>query len=165
MDDIYQSSIRTIAVALSPAGLDAGLIPALRELAIRLEGATEVNLDIDPVVTILDDPTRGGIHRQVRIAAFRIVEEAVAYALRHALAREVDVRVSSRLDGTSAVLILQVRNATDGTITITEGEGLRRMRARTESVGGSLEVRAQGDAVEVIAHLPLMRQDEGRFLP
>lgn len=163
LDDLYQTSIRSIAVALSPAGLDAGLAPALRELAIRLEGAAVLVIDIDHVVAVLDDPMRGGMHRQVRTAAFRVIEEAVANALRHSHAREVRIRVSSALERGSAIVDLRIEHDIDERPTIIEGEGLRRMRARIESVGGSLHIRSTDAVLRVDARLPLARPDEGRF--
>lgn len=165
LDEMYRTSIRSIARALSPASLEAGLMPALRELAIRLEGATDLRLTADPVVAVLDDPTRAGMHGQVRIAAYRVVEEAVSNAVRHAHAEQVDVRVTSELSGGVPVLVLEVSDDGPTTGPIVDGEGLRRMRSRIAALGGTLEIRTAQPGVTVRAALPLERRDEGRWSP
>jgi signal transduction histidine kinase len=164
LDATYQSSIRSIAVALSPASLDAGLLPAVRELAARVEGATTLTVDVDPLVTVLDDPMHGGLHRQLRGGAFRVVEEAVSNAMRHAQAREVHVHISTQLQEGTPMLLLSIRNATPARVDVVEGEGLRRMTTRVAALGGELAFIPDEREFQVLVTLPLERSEEGRVL-
>lgn len=164
LDMTYQTSIRSIAVALSPASLDAGLLPAIRELAVRVQGATTLNLEVDPLVTVLDDPTHGGLHRQLRGAAFRIVEEAVSNAMRHSQAREITVAITTHLQDATPQLTMAITHETSVRPTIVEGEGLRRMRTRVETLGGELILVPQDRQLQVIVRIPLVHSAEGRVL-
>jgi signal transduction histidine kinase len=87
-------------------------------------------------------------------ATFRIVQEALTNALKHAPGRPVEVAV--RASATSGVdvrvvnpLVPGVRPAADGT-----GSGLLGMRERAALVGGSVQVRVDQGWHVLEAHLP-----------
>jgi len=122
--------LRAVIDGLAPAGLD-GLAESLRRyasLAGRAHGL-EVRL------TAVDVPE---LDPQVQAAAFRVAQEALHNALRHAGAREVSLTLS-RARGR---VVLEV--ADDGTGFDPElappGLGLASMRERAAAVGGQLRV-------------------------
>jgi two-component system NarL family sensor kinase len=89
----------------------------------------------------------------VEVAAYRIVQEALANAARHSSARRCIVRLA--LDG---ALELEVRD--DG-VGVPEGHrtgvGLQSMRERAAELGGTFVVeRADGGGTVVHARLPLL---------
>jgi signal transduction histidine kinase len=102
----------------------AGDLPALVE-SFRRAGA-DVELQIDEHLAALG-ATRG-------LAAYRIVQEALTNATKHAPGHPVVVRVGPSLDGTTVT----VRNDGPATPAHTPGAGLRGMRERAESLGGHL---------------------------
>lgn len=119
-------------------------IPALVE-TIRRAGVT-VGLEIPGAVA--DAP------QAVQIAAFRIAQEALSNAVRHASGAAVTVRVQADAD----IIVIRVRNsrATTPATSIGGGYGLRGMRERIELLGGSFAAGPTADGGwEVAASLPL----------
>lgn len=161
LEGVYRRGVETVARALSPAGLEAGLVPAVRELEARLAGAVEVDLQVDPIVTVLDDPTMGGIRRDVRVAAYRVIEEAVSNASRHSDSTHVTVHLSSMLRQGRPQLQVRVENATTTMGAIVDGQGLTRMRSRVTALEGDVRITATKDSFAVSARLPLQAPDDG----
>lgn len=119
-------------------------IPALVD-TIRRAGVT-VGLEITGSVT--DAP------QAVQIAAFRIAQEALSNAVRHASGAAVTVRVQADPDAVG----IRVRNgrASGSPASPGGGYGLRGMRERVELLGGSFDAGpTTGGGWEVIASLPL----------
>lgn len=163
LDRVYREGVQTITRALYPAGLEAGLRTALTELQERMAGAVALVVIVDPVVGAMDDPTTGGIHREARMASFRIVEEAVSNAVEHSQAREAIIDIGSHLADGAVALDLHVSHDVVAPVTIVEGSGLARMKARARALGGRVEYRVQDGRFIVSAQIPLMRVDEGRW--
>jgi signal transduction histidine kinase len=119
-------------------------IPALVD-TIRRAGVT-VGLEITGAVA--EAP------QAVQIAAFRIAQEALSNAVRHASGAAVTVRVQADAE----VLGIRVRNsrATTPTTSTGGGYGLRGMRERIELLGGTFTASpTPDDGWEVAASLPL----------
>jgi signal transduction histidine kinase len=91
----------------------------------------------------------------VELAAVRIVQEAITNVVRHADAQEAELR----LDYGADMLTVQVEDDGSGgpnINTIDEGSGLRGMRERAASLGGSLTIEAApAGGLRVTARLPL----------
>lgn len=123
--------IRAIAANLRPEALDAlGLGAALRQLCTEAERAgVLVMRDIAPELSLGPD---------AEVVIYRVAQEALANALRHAGAERVEVRLEPA--GTGARLCV----ADDGTRLdgAPEGSGIRGMRERALLAGGTLQVEA-----------------------
>ena len=125
--------LRHLLFELYPVSLERdGLVPALQETLRDLtETGIETHLE-DRLVTEPPDEVRG--------AAYRIAQEALANVRKHALARRVEVLVESRSDG----LVLRIRD--DGTgfdrrSAAAAGHlGLPAMRERAEMIGGHVRI-------------------------
>lgn len=163
LDTVYRTGVESIARALYPSGLEVGLNVALSELAGRLEPSIALNLALDPIVLVLDDPMLGGLHRSLRMASYRIVEEAVSNAVEHSGARSIDVAVTSDLDRGEPHLTLRVSHAIDAPVVVREGSGLTRMRSRALALGGRVTYTSRDSTFTVWAEFPLVRPDEGRW--
>lgn len=145
--------LRTLARNLRPPALDQlGFVPALSSLLsdVEEESSTLVDLAVEGREARLDP--------EIELGAFRIAEEAVRNALRHADPARIAVKVVLGPD------VLFLRVADDGCGFVPgeaagreEGHlGLLGMQERTRLLGGHLEVRstpAIGTVVE--ATLPL----------
>ncbi len=147
------ADIRQLVYALRPPALDElGLLGALQEQVRKHEGG---GLDI-----FFDAPdTLPALPAAVEVAAYRIVQEALANVLNHAQARRV--RVVLRLD---AALELEV---SDDGVGISPGYrlgvGLHSMRERAEELGGSFSAApGLGGGVCVRASLPSATLEQGR---
>jgi len=88
----------------------------------------------------------------VQLTAYRIVQEALTNARRHAPGAAVDIE----LDYTPTALLVRVRDNGPGPESSGEGHGLLGMRERAAMVGGTLTVgRAPGGGFLVEAILPI----------
>lgn len=136
--------VRRIVDGLRPAAVDElGLSQALRQLAT----------DDDPVAVAVTTDLPDELPAAVEVAAYRIVGEAVANALRHALPTRVLV------DARVAEGALRVEVTDDGTgfgTDATAGVGLASLHDRAAEVGGTLVVDSRpGAGTRVLALLPL----------
>src|SRR5438094_230705 len=139
-----QQEARFAVLALSSAGGSAPFDAALRRYVdfLTADGELEVDLEIDEKVGLAPDE---------QIEVFRIVQEGLANARKHAGARHADVRIGLR--GDERVVSVIDDGAGFDDVTITSGQGLRNMRARSASIGGGFRLRSgpgRGTALEVV---------------
>jgi len=126
-------------------------LEALAERTAALPGAPRISLDVD-----LDYEAGRSQDRhdpELETAVYRIVQEAVTNAVKHAGAEEVDVEVRE----SGGAVEVSVRDAGRGFEPegSTAGFGLVGMRERVESLGGTLAVQsAPGAGTTVTARLP-----------
>ena len=92
--------------------------------------------------------------RGVDLAAYRIIQEALTNARRHAAGAHIDVEVTY----TEGALLLHVRDHGPGTRNgaAVDGHGLMGMRERATLAGGTFSAGpAEGGGFEVLATLPI----------
>jgi len=88
----------------------------------------------------------------VGYAAYRVVQEALTNARRHAPGQPLTVLVSSTTD----VLVVRVSNPLPATTAVADGgRGLIGMRERVEALGGRMSAGPVGDEFTVVVTLPL----------
>jgi len=138
-----QQEARFAILALSSAGGSAPFDAALQRYVelLTADGALEVELEIDPRMRLEPDE---------QIELFRIVQEGLANARRHARAKRAEVRIAQR-DGRRLVTIVDDGEGFDDERT-DGGQGLRNIRARIASIGAALALRTSpgaGTALEV----------------
>jgi signal transduction histidine kinase len=158
-DDIRDTvaDVRRLVEGLRPPALDElGLAAALAQAVHRIGSQSPTAVEL---IVAEDLPTTPAA---VEVAAYRIVSEAVANAVRHAGATHCDVELC--VDGSS----LLVRVSDDGhgiddrrVKDRGTGNGLITMRERAEELGGSLTVRSSQRGTSVTAHLPLASVSTG----
>jgi len=153
MIDQAISSVRDLARSLRPALLDElGIVAALRALLLEheLHSNWEVTLELDA-----DDALKR-FAPIVEITAYRLVQEALTNALRHARASRVSVSVRH-----DEFLVIRVQD--DGVgfdvdrLELDEREhmGLIGMRERAGAVSGAVEMHsAMGTGTLVLIRLP-----------
>jgi signal transduction histidine kinase len=150
-------SIRATARGLRPAVLDdLGFAPALRALAEEFAGRTGVAVDLQ-AAPLARDPGR-----EVQVALYRVLQEALTNVARHAAATRVAIALAAEQD--EVVLTVQddghgfdVERATapgDGR------SGLAGMRERVVGAGGRFSMSsAPGRGARLEARLPLGEND------
>jgi signal transduction histidine kinase len=154
--------LRAIAKGLRPPALDRlGFVAALSSL---LDDAEEAGLEAD--LEVVGREVR--LPTEVELSAFRIVEEAVRNALRHAAAKRVRVTVSFEEDHLAVSVADDGRGFSPEDVAGGDGAhlGLLGMRERAKLLGGRAEVRSalgQGTVVEVV--VPLARTSAPRPEP
>jgi two-component system sensor histidine kinase UhpB len=136
---------------LRPLTLDSlGLADALRDLAQQWRSR---HPQIAIVLDLGDLPETAG--PTMKLAVYRMVQEALANAVAHGRPARVDIAAGRR----DAALEVSVRDDGQGLPPDWERPGrfgLRGMRERIESLGGTLRVAGRaGGGVEVAARIPL----------
>ncbi|SNS67274.1 Signal transduction histidine kinase [Asanoa hainanensis] len=130
--------------------------PGLRELAALLDEARDASGSGTRL--ILRGPPVP-LDPGVELAAYRIVQEALTNARRHAPGAAVDVEISYRADG----LVLRIRDNGPGPGPASNGgHGLSGMRERAAAVGGRLRTGVSGPAggFVVEATLPVPTEED-----
>ncbi len=139
-----QQEARFAVLALSSAGGSAPFDAALRRYVdfLTADGRLEVDLEIQDAIRLAPDE---------QIEVFRIVQEGLANARKHAGAWRAEVRIAER-EGERFVSVVD-----DGSgfneAEIAPGQGLKNMRARAASIGGGLRVVSapgNGTALELV---------------
>jgi signal transduction histidine kinase len=141
-------NLRALIAELRPAALDElGLGPAIETLASRSGSAA--GLEVSTRVS-LGDP--GRLAPETESTIYRLVQEALTNAAKHASAERVRVEVA-RSNGTVDVLVEDDGCGFDPALP-TGGLGLVGMRERVELTGGRLEIESRG-GTRVSARLPV----------
>jgi signal transduction histidine kinase len=140
---LAQQEARFAVLALSSASGNAPFDAALRRYVefLTADGALDVEVDIEQGVQLAPDE---------QIEVFRIVQEGLANARKHAGASHAGVFIGER-DGRR---IVRVRDDGSGFAGVPDGagQGLKNMRSRAESIEGAFSIRAapgRGTALEV----------------
>ncbi|MEU3314776.1 histidine kinase [Streptomyces sp. NPDC006662] len=136
------------------AGQDAAPVPSLDGLAALL-GRARANGAASGLDFVLDDARPPGppLPAPVELAAYRIVQESVTNALKHAAAGPVAVRLA-REDGLLTVAVDSPYGDRPGPRVPGSGAGLIGMRERTELLGGTFTAGPAGPLWQVRATLP-----------
>ena len=120
-------------------------LPGIEGLPALVEGFRSAGAD----VTLVIEGDAAGLPATVGLAVYRIAQEALTNAVKHAPGSPTEVRLAV---GPGAVTLTADSRAEPGTGT---GLGLASMRERAESVGGSCEAGPGGRGWLVRATLPL----------
>ncbi len=139
-----QQEARFAVLTLSSASGRATFDSALRRYVdvLTADGRLEVDLDVDPAVPLAPDE---------QIEVFRIVQEGLANARRHADSRRAWVTI--REHGSRRVVTVQDDGVGFDGASAPEGQGLRNIRQRAESMHGDLTLRTapgEGTSIEVV---------------
>ncbi len=139
-----QQEAKYAILALSSAAGRSPFDAALRRYIdfLTADGALEVELTIDPSIALGPDE---------QIELFRIVQEGLANARKHAGATHAWVQIGERMG--ERVVTVRDDGAGFSVDDSTAGHGLRNMRERAASIGGALTLRSapgSGTALEVV---------------
>jgi len=146
-DDTIEAT-RSLSHSLSPLAIEKlSLGVMLRRLADRADAVSKTRVEFDDESVDFDLPPKTRFH------IYRIVQEALNNALRHADAKLI------RLECLRSAAALIIRISDDGKgITInheTQGLGLSLMRERAHLVKGTLKISATKKGSEVQLEIPL----------
>jgi signal transduction histidine kinase len=145
------ADLRALITELRPASLDQlGLEPALDALFERARKVSGL-----PVRALVELSSAGRLDPEVETAIYRVVQEALNNAARHAQASAIQVEVLDRGDE------IRLRVADDGrgfdAAVPSAGFGVLGMRERVTLAGGRLDIDSGGDGTTVSAALPARR--------
>jgi signal transduction histidine kinase len=150
--------IRTISHLLHPSGLEeAGFAVAARWYAEEFAKRSGIELKVN----ISDPPAR--LSRDVEIALFRVLQEALTNIHRHSQSRSAEVS----FDGTHDALAITITDHGVGIgrdvlkkfeATGTAGVGLAGMRERVRELGGNFDVTSNGNGTSLRVTVPMRKE-------
>ena len=154
------AELRRVLGVLRTGGQDTAPQPGLADLDALLDSARSGRVSVTVTRSGNPMPLPDGVD----LSAYRIVQEALSNAMRHAPGSHVQVRVAYRPDG----LALEVGNdagppilVPSGTRAAGGGHGLVGMRERATMLGGSMDAGPTGDGgFLVTAVLPVSPPEE-----
>ncbi len=139
--------IHDLCRGLYPASLDElGLISSLAQLVRDCGPLVDIELDYASEL----EETRWS--RELEITLFRIAQEAVSNALRHA--EGSPIRVSVAAGGGRIELSVADRGGGFDQSALSRGLGFKTMRERAESAGGELKITTGSEGTTVTARIP-----------
>ena len=156
--------VRDLIRQLRPVGLDElGLKAALehylghwQQRLPQIRFAIELDGDLD------------NLGEQMSLAIYRLTQEGLTNAARHAHAAQVQIQVSCRNPAPGATSEVVFRMADDGCgadlAARRSGLGLIGMRERVEMLGGDLQLRSESArGFEIVARIPVTHPVSIRF--
>lgn len=154
--------VRALSRLLRPQILDdLGLEAALQWLARHssVDSGCSVQVDVGRIERELDG--------DVKTLLFRVVQEALANALKHAHADNVVVRVSQRGNSLQLLIVDDGRGcdveAALARSSQSESTGLASMRERVRLFGGQLVLASQpGEGLQLRVRLPLVSEEQAQ---
>ncbi|WP_277989003.1 HAMP domain-containing sensor histidine kinase [Ktedonosporobacter rubrisoli] len=143
--EVITREMRALLLELRPVQLeDLGLKEALEELAVMYH--TRLNLTISTDIAELCLPV------QVEHALFRIAQEAISNAVRHAQASQIGLRLTSRQE----IVVLSIQDNGKGFDPLAEGThyglGMQSMQERVRELNGIIQIQSipiQGTSISV----------------
>ena len=151
--DEIQSQLRRISHELRPTMLDdLGLMPALTFMAQRFGKTDGLNLAVEGNV-------QSRLDRRLETALYRVAEEAVRNAARHARAKQIKIRLEWSAGRIQCVVEddgVGFRPEARGRDRNRRGLGMIGMRERIAALGGQLVVdSAPGRGTRLVASVPV----------
>jgi signal transduction histidine kinase len=146
-------SLRDLAMGLRPAMLDdLGLGSAIQWQARKFSKVTSIPVNVS---------TSGlppSLPEAVRTAVYRVVQEALTNAARHARATSIEVSVEVR-DGELVVVIRDNGAGFDTKAADRRGLGLLGMQERVNDLGGGLQIHSEtGHGTTIRALIPVVEE-------
>jgi signal transduction histidine kinase len=155
-------SVRRIARQLRPDVLDAaGLVPALEWQAEEFQQRTSIECVVDAT------EEKPELRPDIRTTLFRVSQEAMTNAARHANADRIEIRLRQTDDYVDLVISDNGCGIDPANLESTRSLGVLGMRERSAMLGGSFDIRANPDrGTAVSVRLPLHgRPAEGNSAP
>lgn len=155
---VREEDIRTTGWQLHPAAVGAGIVAAIESLLDTFEESYQVHFEVDPRVEAMDHGDSGGFPYDLRLGAYRTVEEGLNNISRHAQAQSI--RLSLTLATRGGEDFLEITLADDGVgfdpNSPTAGLGLQTIDARVGDLGGHWKLTSSpGNGTTLYISIPI----------
>jgi signal transduction histidine kinase len=156
LDHIIQQEISGLSRRLYPSIVRRGLVPALQSLGDQFDATLDLDMELDEQLVRQERTARDLIAEPVRLAAYRVAEEAMGNVVKHAGAGRVTIRLEALSTGGLQLTVEDDGEGFDVGAT-SGGLGLAAMHDYAGAVGGECVVRSHpGKGTRVIATLPFL---------
>jgi PAS domain S-box-containing protein len=155
IDDIRENGVRRASHLLHPTVISLGLLPALAYLQERFRGTLEITMAVDRRLAGTTGDDGVAVPEPVALAAYRVIEEALANASLHAGVSTAQVALNLATD---RALEATVTDSGRGFVphAVRGGLGFRSIASRVDEHRGTWSVRsAPGAGTTVTARFPL----------
>ena len=154
MEQLNQREISGLSRRLYPSILRRGLVPALRSLSNQFQGALAIDLELAEGILQQERGNRNLIPEPVRLAAYRIAEEALTNVVKHSQASRVTLRLELPTEGGLHLMVGDDGRGFQADDT-SGGLGMSAIQDYAGAVGGECAVFSAPDkGTEIIATLP-----------
>jgi PAS domain S-box-containing protein len=158
MVDKVQANVHRLGAELRPVSLDKlGLLPALRQCAAQFAAERGVKVTVGEA-----GATGSRLPREIEIALYRIVREALTNASRHGRLSRIDIMIQRRPDQVIGIVEDDGGAVDSDDARRDERLALLHMRQRVEMLGGSLSVEggppSEAAGMTVYAGVPFVEQ-------
>ena len=154
-----ERDLRSITYQLYPPILRLGLVPSLETLCDSFYGTLSVDMELDEELVRQELENYAFIQDEVKLSAYRIVDEALGNALKHSKASQVVVRLELTADQQLSVTVRDNGCGFDAA-SANYGLGISLIKDYAEVVGGAGVVNSTpGGGTEVVASVPLKGAD------
>jgi signal transduction histidine kinase len=157
LNQVIEQQVGVLSRQLYPSTLSQGLVPTFLSFGDQFKAGPVVEVELDEELMRREKADPNSVPEQVKLAVYRIAEEALTNAVKHAKAGKVTVRLDASREGW---LRLTVRDDGQGfdAESAPRGPGMATMQDYADAVGGQCVVdSAPGVGTEVTAMLPLSR--------
>ncbi len=157
VDHIREREVRDLSHLLHPSAISIGLVTAMERLVESYGERVKVTLRMDQSVVEMDMLGGNRIPEGVRLAAHRVLEEALGNVYRHAEATSVDVSLRIE-DGERLEMVIVDDGRGFAAHRVQFGLGLSNIAARVGQVGGRWNITSATDVGTTLSvTLPLSR--------
>ena len=155
LNQVIEQQVAVLSRQLYPVTLGQGLVPAFLSFADRFRAGPVVEVDLDEELMRREKADPNWVPEQVKLAAYRIAEEALAKAVEHAKAGKVTVRLGTSREGWLRLTVRDDGQALDAE-SASGGLGVATMQDYADAAGGQCVINSTpGAGTEVAAALPL----------
>ena len=147
MAGLREALVRLRSQDIDELGLEACLRGLVAQGVARTGGA-DVRLEVEGDLA--------AVPRQVAVGLYRIAQECLTNALRHAGARRIVVRVAAGAGEAVALSVEDDGGGDPGRLATGSGHGLLGIRERIAALGGSLAVGRAAGGIRVAATIPFL---------
>lgn len=159
LDNTYQE-VRNISHNLHSGLLNHfGLKAALNDLRNMVESHSIMR------VNLFYYENEANLPKETESVIFKVLQELVTNALKYSEAKNLDIQINEAEDGIISIAVEDDGKGFDTSLMQNKGIGLKNVRYRIESVGGSVEINsAPGKGVCIMLNVPVPAMTENKVI-
>ena len=158
--------LRTLSYLLHPPILDElGLVGAMRDYVDGFAHRSGLQIDLEL------PPDTEPLPREIELALFRVVQEALTNVRRHSGSRTASIRLARtptqfrlEIKDQGQGIAAAARAPAGGSLSGTPGVGVASMRERMRLLGGRLEIESDAHGTCVVAFAPVREQSSAQLM-